>query len=244
MSLAATLKDALRAPVKAFPPLYRQYNRWRGWRIHEPDARVPFTPIGGDAGAHNYGAWVVPDGLLDADSVVYSVGIGEDISFDLQLIEKFGCRVFAYDPTPAAVRFVERTAPGPKFVFAQVGLAAEDGTANFTENHADEASFALAGDAAGQATRGFPVRRLSTLMAANGHGHVDLLKMDIEGFEYAVLDDLLDHGPRPRCIILEFHHYQRGDAASTRRSVQRLKEAGYKRFWISELGAEYGFILP
>jgi len=35
-----------------------------------------------------------------ATAVVYSLGIGEDISFDLALIEKYGARVHAFDPTP------------------------------------------------------------------------------------------------------------------------------------------------
>ena len=205
----------------------------------------PLYPGGGDKGPHNYGAWVVPDGLLDARSIVYSFGVGEDISFDLELIERFGCRIHAFDPTPRAVRFVEKLAPGPAFVFSQVGLAGEDGVASFVEPQSSDASFTMSeGPAApGQPVHEFPVSRLSTLMAGNGHDHIDLLKMDIEGFEYAVLDDMLDHGLLPRCILLEFHHLQRNDPASMRRAVERLKASGYKLFWISELGAEYGFVL-
>lgn len=244
MTLAARFKELLREPVKRIPPLYRQVNRWRGWRIHDADARVPFTPMGGDKGPHNYGAWVVPDGLLDAGSIVYSFGVGEDISFDLELIERFGCRVHAFDPTPGAVRFVERSAPPAKFVFSQVGLAGEDGSALFAEPEANEASYVMneGRPTHGQPVHAFPVNRLSTIMARNSHDHIDLLKMDIEGFEYAVIDDMLDNGLLPRCIMLEFHHLQRRDPDATRRSVERLKDAGYQLFWISELGAEYAFI--
>jgi FkbM family methyltransferase len=244
MTVAASLKNLLREPVKRIPPLYRQYNRWRGWRIHDADATVPFTAIGGDKGAHNYGAWVVPDGLLHAGSIVYSFGVGEDISFDLEVIERFGCQVFAFDPTPRAVQFVERLAPTPKFVFSQVGLADEDGAASFVEPRTTDASYGMSSGSSAEEglVHEFPVNRLSTIMAKNGHSHIDLLKMDIEGFEYGVIDDMLDHGLLPACIILEFHHFQRKDPEATRRSVKRLEEAGYKRFWISELGAEYGFV--
>ncbi|MEI3651315.1 MAG: hypothetical protein V6D39_15295 [Dolichospermum lemmermannii FEM_B0920] len=35
-----------------------------------------------------YGGWVIPLGLLISDSVCYFVGWGEDISFDIALIDK------------------------------------------------------------------------------------------------------------------------------------------------------------
>lgn len=243
--LVSKFKALLRQPLKQCRPLYRQYNRWRGWRLHEPDAAVAFTNIGGDGGPHDYGAWVVPNGLLDARSIVYSFGVGEDISFDLELMRRFGCRVFAYDPTPAAAKFIERLVPGPNFVFSQLGLAAVDGVAEFAETHPDESAFAMTGGemVRNGVVRGFHVSRLSSLMAANGHDHIDLLKMDIEGFEYDVIDDMLQQRLFPRCVLLEFHHYQRKDPAATRRSVRKLTDVGYRRFWISELGAEYGFVL-
>ena len=45
-----------------------------------------------------YGGWWVPVGLLDAESIVYSVGIGGDASFDLELMDRFGCHVWGFDP--------------------------------------------------------------------------------------------------------------------------------------------------
>src|SRR6266852_566546 len=38
-------------------------------------------------------AWAVDPSRLSKDSVVYSVGVGDDISFDLALIERFGLDV-------------------------------------------------------------------------------------------------------------------------------------------------------
>ena len=44
---------------------------------------------------------------------------------------------------------------------------------------------------ADQETVAVPVSRLSTIMSELGHERLDVLKMDIEGAEYAVLDDML-----------------------------------------------------
>ena len=75
-----------------------------------------------------------------------------------------------------------------------------------------------------------------------GHGHVDLLKMDIEGFEYEVIDDMIAEVTLPTCLLVEFHHFQCQDPSATRSAVERLQSAGYSLFWVSDLGAEYGFL--
>lgn len=48
-----------------------------------------------------------------------------------------------------------------------------------------------------------PVKTLGTVMREPGHGHIDLLKLDIEGAEYAVLRQGLASGLRPGIICVE-----------------------------------------
>ena len=45
------------------------------------------------------GRWKVCYDDLSKDSIIYSVGIGYDTSFDEELIKSFGCKVQAFDPT-------------------------------------------------------------------------------------------------------------------------------------------------
>ena len=54
----------------------------------------------------DYGGCLVPRDFLTANSVCYCVGVGEDITFDLGLIDRFGCEVYAFDPTPRSIAFV------------------------------------------------------------------------------------------------------------------------------------------
>jgi hypothetical protein len=70
-----------------------------------------------------YGGWVIPTGFINPLSVCYCVGCGEDISFDLGLIEKFHCAIFAFDPTPRAIAYVkDRTADIAEYHFSPIGL--------------------------------------------------------------------------------------------------------------------------
>jgi FkbM family methyltransferase len=234
-------KKVVRRLFKQFPALYRSLNRVRGWRIHDAEMKLQYVKVGGSGGEHDYGAWVVPTGLLNQDSIVYSVGIGDDISFDRELISRFGCDVFAYDPVPVAVDYVRSSNIGQKFIFQPIGLSSKDGTDYFTAPDSKEESFKKSANIEGEGAHGFPVRRLKTLMDMNNHAYIDLLKMDIEGFEYEVIDDMLASDVLPKCLLLEFHHFQRKDPQSTRDAVEKLKKAGFSSFWISELGAEYGF---
>ena len=75
-----------------------------------------------ELGTH-YGGWVIPTNLLNSDSICYCVGCGEDISFDISLIEEFDCHVFGFDPTPRAIKYVkEHTVNYEKYHFLEIGL--------------------------------------------------------------------------------------------------------------------------
>ena len=75
-----------------------------------------------------------------------------------------------------------------------------------------------------------PCTDLRSLMAERGHAHIDLLKLDIEGSEYAVLDDLLARRLPVRQICVEYHHgILPGIARSkTISSILKLLARGYK----------------
>lgn len=72
-------------------------------------------------------AWCIcPDGLT-RDSVVYSFGVGRDISFDLDLIERFGLTVHAFDPTPGSISWIKSQQLPAQFHMHEFGLAHIDG---------------------------------------------------------------------------------------------------------------------
>jgi len=200
---------------------------------------VPTEDYGSD-----YGGWTLcPDGLT-SDSVVYSFGVGEDISFDLGLIDRFGVRVHAFDPTPRSRAWIERQVLPERFTFHDIGVAAFEGTATF-HAPADPAhvSFSMVSLPGTGSVVEAPVYRLATLLDRLRHDHVDLLKMDIEGAEYEVLDDLVASGLDVRQILVEFHHrFERSGVRRTKAAIQRLNEHGYRIFHVSPRGEEFSFI--
>lgn len=196
-------------------------------------------------GSEYGGWWICPNGI-SADSVVYSFGIGTDISFDLSLIETYGLTVNAFDPTPASIAWLKAQQLPRQFKWQELGIAAYDGRARFFPPANPEHVSHSVVPPAGADRQGIEVdvRQLSTITGSLGHDRVDVLKLDIEGAEYEVLDDILTGGVRPRQLLVEFHHRVSGIGVErTRQAVARLKAAGYRIFSVSDTGEEYGFIL-
>jgi FkbM family methyltransferase len=203
---------------------------------------VPFVHLGTE-----YGGYGVVLDLLSPGAIVYSFGLGEDISFDLALLQRVDCKVFGFDPTPRSIAWVEAQTVPATFQVRQLGIADYDGVASFAPpKNPEHISHSLL-DAAGSDSTArveFQVRRLTTLMAELGHTSLDLLKMDVEGAEYGVLDDLLRGPVRPRQILLEFHHGMHGIALSrTEGALAGLQAAGYRIFDAQPSGREFSLAL-
>jgi FkbM family methyltransferase len=187
--------------------------------------------------------FVNPNGLT-ADSIVYSFGVGDNIAFDLALIRRFRARVHAFDPTPRALEWIRSQILPDRFIMHELGLADYDGVAVFhPPDNADFVSYTTLGPTENERDARAPVRRLKTIMESLGHDRIDLLKMDIEGAEYAVVNDLVQSRIRVGQLLIEFHHRWPGvGAARTRDAIEALNAYGLKVFHVSPTGMEYSFV--
>jgi FkbM family methyltransferase len=184
--------------------------------------------------------------FLNRNSIVYSFGIGNDISFDLELIARVGLTVHAFDPTPRSLDWAATQPIPPNFKVYPFGVADFDGTAVFCPPQAPE-HMSYAQTFSSKRPPGsveLTVKRLSTILSELGHRHIDLMKMDIEGSEYSVIRDMAAMPTLPYQLLVEFHHRcVRNGMRHTRESVRLLAHIGYRLFAISAKGEEFAFIL-
>jgi FkbM family methyltransferase len=174
-------------------------------------------------------AWFIYTAYLDHKSIIYSAGVGRDISFEKQLIDIYNCNIYLYDPSPTGLSTMatpENMVPG--LFFKPVGLSDKDGLVKFSQPlNKEEGSYTVVGE--NDLTEFFECRRLSTLMIDNGHHYIDLLKMDIEGFEYSVIRDIIQHAIPIHQLCVEFHDFLNSVQKSyTKRTLQELKRADYQ----------------
>jgi len=225
-STARFVKHAVRA--------FRGQDLWQGAQI-KCDRRM----LGNDGAC-----WYVCPQDLSASSVVYSMGVGEDISFDLALIQRFGLQVHAFDPTPRSIEWLQNQAVPIEFMFHAYGVAGFDGSCAFLppEDPA-HVSHTIVPRESSRPPIEVPVHRLGTIMKMLGHEQIDLLKMDIEGAEYGVLADMLACHLQVKQILVEFHHrWPHIGVEKTKQAIRALNRAGYRIFSVSPSGEEYGFL--
>jgi len=200
--------------------------KWTERKLSIPvESLVPTERIGTP-----YGGWIIPKDWLTQDSVCYLVGAGEDISFDLGVAAKYGCQVHIFDPTPRAVSHFEEIAKGLKqglpakcstspsglypeyplelaahLKFHPIGIWNEDTTLRFfaPQNEA-HVSHSLVNLQHSDRHIEVPVRQLSGLMLELGHRRLNLLKLDIEGAEYQVIQSILENKIEIDVLCIEF----------------------------------------
>jgi FkbM family methyltransferase len=172
-----------------------------------------------------YGGWWVPRSVLRPGAVAYCAGAGEDVTFDLALLEH-GVRVTTFDPTPRSVAYVNSLrVEGGHFRFVPVGWWNDNTELDLyaPRDPAHVSYSALDLQATGQSIT-VPVRRVATLARELGDTALDIIKMDIEGAEMAVIPDILSTGPMPRVLCVEFDKVRPlRDVISL---IRRIKRAG------------------
>jgi FkbM family methyltransferase len=191
-----------------------------------------------------YGGWDICLAGLDGNSVVYSFGLGTDVSFDIALINAIGCTVHGFDPTPASLDWLSKQTLPSSFVIHPIALTDRDGSITLYPpadiTHISHSVVRQVGSH--QDGVEVPAKRLSSIMNELNHDHIDLLKMDIEGSECDVLVDLAANQLPVGQIAVEFHPQLMTDGwDSTKRSVALLESAGYQLYRVSDNGKEFSF---
>lgn len=207
----------------------------------------------------NYGGWVIPKQIqLSENSLIYSIGVGEDISFDLLIQDKYNSNIVLIDPTKRAKKHYEEikeyyktnewifsgdiqkdygdniknlNIDFSKITYNEIGVWDEKTELKFykqiNKNYVSQSLIK------GMFTNEYDIVKVDTLkniMEKNNHTEIDLLKMDIEGAEIKVLNDMLNNNIFPEYLCIEFDLYLKGKdrLGKTKNLINRLLSNNYK----------------
>ncbi len=195
---------------------------------------------------NKYGGFYACPDLLNENSIVYSFGIGQDISFDTAMIENHNCHVFGFDPTPKSINWVNNQELPSKFIFFNYGISNKSGLADFyLPKNSEHVSGSLTVQNNINVMEKVTVKMKSIEDIANelGHKHIDVLKMDIEGAEYDVVENILNSKISIAQILIEFHdRFFIKEKLKSRQTIKKLNNYGYEIFAVSDTFEEISFI--
>lgn len=194
--------------------------------------------LGGEAG------WNIPATAIRDTSICYCVGCGEDITFDLELLRRYDCTIFAFDPTPRAIAHVkEHASQLPNYRFSTFAIWDDDATVKFYVPPAG-VSHSITNLEGTEEFIEVPTKRLKQVFDSNGHAAIALLKMDIEGAEHTVIRTIVEDRLQIGVLCVEFDelasHATPERLASIRATIQSLLDFGYEYFWIE--GSNFTFV--
>lgn len=129
----------------------------------DPDARPHRAALMRYGGRADGGKWLCSMAELRAPCTIYSLGSWGDIDFEEAISSNTPCETFTFDCTVPPERMPKALPPRTFFEPVCIGEDKADGS----------------------------FQSLTTIAKRLGHSKVHLLKMDIEGYEYRVLEGLL-----------------------------------------------------
>ena len=178
-----------------------------------------------------YGGWLYNESGITDKSVIYSVGLGIDTSWEEGLIKRHNVHVYGFDPTPMSIAYVQNNSKlsSKYFTLTPEGLHTKKAIMKFTKPlKPTHVSMRIGKHSKLGRTIKVQVNTLSNWMHRFGHTHIDILKLDIEGSEYATLQDMVKHNFLPMTQLLLENHKRFGFEKQHIHTINLLQKHFYQ----------------
>lgn len=152
--------------------------------------------------------------------------------------EKYQARIYAFELDPPSVEFLRRRfADTPDIRCLPYGLAGADARLALIQRGMGSTLY-QSGEASGTTEAGssdtvaVDVRDIVAVLDELGHAQIDIIKLNIEGAEYEVLERLVTAGrlDQIRVYTIQFHEWHPG-AHRRRRRIQRALARTHVKVW-------------
>lgn len=161
------------------------------------------------------------DWPLTEESVVVEVG-GYKGRWALQIAERYGCLIEVYEPQPWAAAVCSEVLRPYGVSVLPWGLGVRDEVLPMGEWETDGCSFVKPANGA-----------MCRLVEASSvlPLHIDLMLMNIEGYEYTLLPHMIAQGILPQRLMVQFHRFADEDGTRTAAIFGVLAMVGYRVAW-------------
>jgi FkbM family methyltransferase len=162
---------------------------------------------------------------LNPNSVVLDIGLYKG-DFAARIHKKYKCKVIGFEPIK---KFYEqsknRFANNPKVKVYHCGVGDKDETIEISIDNDASSAFKDKGNKCEEVK----IISINTMLEENNIHNVDLLKINVEGYEYEILDSILENDIVSifRNIQVQFHNFVPNAEEKRKRIRNRLLETHY-----------------
>jgi len=174
---------------------------------------------------------------LTADSIVVDVGAFTG-GWAQHIVDRYDPTIFAFEPNPRSFQaLAAKASTNPKLRPLQYGLGDEDVTVDFTLNGLGSSMCDERSDHTGIERIKVDIAAVDRVWGDLGLGVVDLMKINIEGAEFPLLDKMIKKNllQNVECFLIQFHEWH-PDAYRKRRHIRRELARTHRLEW------EYYFV--
>jgi UDP-glucose 4-epimerase len=192
----------------------------------------------------DYGGWrYFSEDLPSKGAVIYSFGLGRDLTWEEAILPEHDCDVWGFDSTPISLKYWESIRDQDKwlrFHHQEYLIGATDGMVSLGLPVSHGISYAF------EAFNEFgfkentmielEAKSLPTFMQDLGHARVDIVKLDVEGAEFDVFDAWSTYIPSPWVcqVLVEWHERLVPDGEARKaKAVSSMETAGFSHYEIS-----------
>ena len=169
---------------------------------------------------------------INADSTVLDAGAytGE---WAQEIMDRYGPTIHAFEPDPRNFKQLKkRSAGNERLIPYEFGLGDKNETARMALEHLGSSVFSDTSGDNGVPSAEVEIRDIADIWHALGLGRVGLMKINIEGGEFPLLErmietDLLKHVD---CFLIQFHEWHPG-AYHRRRKIRKALRTTYTLDW-------------
>ncbi len=168
---------------------------------------------------------------VDIDEHGVALDLGAYVGgWSKRMAERYGCTIYAFEPSPGpAAKAAADLEAFPKVTVLPFALGAADHTAQLARDGPGSSLFGGKGQYGHVEVH---VRDIVEVLDELGIERVDVLKVNIEGAEYDLLDRLAEARwfPRVRTLSVQFHEWH-PNAHGRRRRLRRTLHATHDNVW-------------
>jgi len=177
-------------------------------------------------GATIYNKHILHDADIDSNSVVVDVGAFTG-SWAQHMVDRYDPVIYAFEPNPRSFELLQQKAVNnPKLQPKPYGLGAEDSSVDFTLNGLGSSMCDERSSNSGMPRIKVDIAAIDRVWHELKLGHVDLMKINIEGAEFPLLDKMIktDLLKKVDCFLIQFHEWHPGAYGKHRRIREELSK--------------------